>query len=144
MTREGKVTQIFPHREGRVFTLREAEQLFPQVRRITAEAHSRLEPVRLSFESTGPTNPRLPEIERDYERIVKRWVNKMERLGLVVKGLWLVDFDTGDGYLCWKYPELKIGHFHDYTQGFGGRRPLAEVIEELDPDWAWYEKTRES
>ena len=63
-------------------------------------------------------------------------MSKMERLGLVVKGLWLVDFDTGDGYLCWKYPELRINHYHEYNAGFAGRRELAEVIEELDPDWA--------
>ena len=67
---------------------------------------------------------------------MRRWVAKMERLGLVIKGLWLVDFDTGDGYLCWKFPELKLGHYHTYQEGFSGRRPLREVIEEFDPDWA--------
>ena len=67
---------------------------------------------------------------------VKRWMAKMARLGLVVKGLWLVDFDTGDGYLCWKFPELKIGQYHGYHEGYTKRRPLREVIEELDPDWA--------
>jgi len=67
---------------------------------------------------------------------VKRWMAKMNRLGLVVKGLWLVDFDTGDGYLCWKFPELRIGYFHAYHEGFTQRRPLHDVIEELDPDWA--------
>jgi hypothetical protein len=61
---------------------------------------------------------------------------KMARLGLMVKGLWLVDFDTGDGYLCWKFPELKIGQYHGYHEGYTARRPLREVIEELDPDWA--------
>ncbi len=83
-----------------------------------------------------PANPRMQEVERQYEIIVKAWVGKMERLGLVVKGLWLVDFDTGDGYICWKFPELKLGHYHGYHEGFGGRRPLREIIEELDPDWA--------
>jgi len=135
MKHDNKVTEIFPHSNGRVFTLQEAEALFPLVRRLTAEAHARLEPVRRRFENTPPENPRLPEIEQEYERIVKQWATKMERLGVVVKGLWLVDFDTGDGYLCWRFPELKIGHYHDYSQGFTGRRPLAEVIEELDPDW---------
>lgn len=131
-----KIHQIVARDDPRIFTLAEAEELFPLVRRITQAAHAELEPVRRSLESMLPTNPKLPLVEKEYEAVVKRWVAKMERLGLVIKGLWLVDFDTGDGYLCWKYPELKLGHYHNYHEGFGGRRPLREVIEELDPDWA--------
>jgi len=29
----------------------------------------------------------------------------MMRRGLEVKGLWLVDFDNGSGYYCWRYPK---------------------------------------
>jgi hypothetical protein len=122
--------------ETRVFSLSEARALFPLVRRITQEAHAELEPVRKQLDAILPSDPRLVQVERHYERIVKAWVGKMERLGLVVKGLWLVDFDTGDGYLCWKFPELKLGHYHSYHEGFSGRRPLDKVVEELDPDWA--------
>lgn len=130
------VLQISRRGDPRVFTLAEAEALFPLVRRITAHAWQELDPVRRQLEQVVPTHPQMREIERHYEAIVRRWVGKMERLGLVVKGLWLVDFDTGDGYLCWKYPELKICHYHGYHEGYSGRRPLREVVEELDPDWA--------
>jgi len=130
------LVQIVARDDTRVFTLAEAEQLFPLVRSITEEAWRELEPVRTRLESMVPSNPRARAVEREYEVIVKRWMAKMARLGLVVKGLWLVDFDTGDGYLCWKFPELRIGYFHGYHEGFPGRRPLREVIEELDPDWA--------
>jgi hypothetical protein len=106
------------------------------VRAITETAWRELEPVRRKLEAMAPVNPQIHEIERQYETIVKRWMAKMARLGLVVKGLWLVDFDTGDGYLCWKFPELKIGQYHGYHEGYTKRRPLREVIEELDPDWA--------
>lgn len=131
-----KIHQIVAQDDPRIFTLSEAEELFPLVRKITAMAYAELEPVRRNLEAMLPTNPMIREIEKQYEAIVKRWVAKMERLGLVVKGLWLVDFDTGDGYLCWKFPELKLGHYHNYHEGFSGRRSLREVIEELDPDWA--------
>ena len=130
------ITQIGSCRDPRIFTLEEARQLFPLVQRITNSAFDELCPVRQRLENLLSTDPRLVTVERDYEIIVKRWVSKMERLGLVVKGLWLVDFDTGDGFLCWKYPELKIGHYHDYDTGISGRRRLDEVIEELAPDWA--------
>jgi hypothetical protein len=119
-----------------VFTLAEAQALFPLVRRLTQTAYQELEPVRRSLEAMVPTNPLIQDVERQYEAIVKRWVGKMERLGLVVKGLWLVDFDTGDGYLCWKFPELRIGYYHDYHGGYSSRVPLRQVVEEFDPDWA--------
>jgi hypothetical protein len=131
-----QITQIGSLEEPRIFTLDEANELFPLVRRITHDAYRKLEPIKRRLENMLATDPRMVVVEKEYEAVVKRWVRKMERLGLVVQGLWLVDFDTGDGYLCWKYPELRIGHFHDYTSGFSGRRPLSEIIEELDPDWA--------
>lgn len=128
--------QIVARDETRVFTLAEAEEIFPLVRSITEAAWHELEPVRHKLEAMAPANPRIHEVEREYEMIVKRWMAKMRRLGLVVKGLWLVDFDTGDGYLCWKFPELRIGHYHSYQEGFTARRSLRDVIEEFDPDWA--------
>ena len=130
------IVQISAHNDPRMFTLAEAEELFPIVWRITRAAHAELEPHRRALETIAPMSPQLKPVERNYEVIVRRWVGKMERLGLVVKGLWLVDFDTGDGYLCWKFPELRIGHYHAYDQGFGARRRLHDVVEELDPDWA--------
>ena len=41
-----------------------------------------------------------------------------------IKGLWLVDFDSGAGYYCWKYPEPSLDYFHGYEEGFAGRLPL--------------------
>jgi len=35
--------------------------------------------------------------------------------------LWLVDFDNGEGYYCWSYPEPAITHYHGYDDGFAGR-----------------------
>lgn len=130
------IAEIIAAGETRVFSLSEAKALFPLVRHITQTAYAELEPVRKSLEAMLPTDPRIADIEYQYEAIVKRWVGKMERLGLVVKGLWLVDFDTGDGYLCWKFPELRLAHYHGYDEGFANRRPLEQVVEELDPDWS--------
>lgn len=136
MTDAAEIFQIMARREPRAFSLAEAEGLFPLVRRITHAAFVELEPVRHNLERLVPASPEARTVEAEYERIVRRWVGKMERLGLVVKGLWLVDFDTGDGYLCWRFPELKIGYYHGYHEGYDHRRPLRDVVEELDPDWA--------
>ena len=54
-------------------------------------------------------------------RAVSHWARSMEALGLEVKGLWLVDFDNGSGYFCWRWPEEELAFFHGYEDGFDGR-----------------------
>jgi hypothetical protein len=131
-----QIHQIGAVGEPRMFTLAEAEALLPLVHNITGQSARELEPVKQRLNNMLATDPRMPAVQSEYEGIIKRWVSKLERLGVVVKGLWLVDFDTGDGCLCWKYPELRIAYYHAYDEGYAGRRPLRDAIEELDPDWA--------
>lgn len=122
--------------DTRVFNLAEALELFPVVFRITKQAHENLVPVQRQLKLLPRGSSELTRAEERYRDLVNAWVSKLRRLGVTVKGLWLVDFDTGDGYLCWKFPELRLSHYHGYEEGFSGRRPLPEVIDELDPDWA--------
>ncbi|MBS1269065.1 MAG: hypothetical protein MAG794_00007 [Gammaproteobacteria bacterium] len=131
-----QIHQIGSIGEPRMFTLAEAQALLPLIQNITEQAAEELAPVKKRLDNMLATDPRTPGVQSEYEDVIKLWVSKLERLGVVVTGLWLVDFDTGDGYLCWKYPELRIAHYHGYDEGYAGRSPLAEAIEELDPDWA--------
>ena len=55
------------------------------------------------------------------QAVIERWSREMEALGAEVKGVWLVDFDTGSGYYCWRWPETALDHFHGYEDGFDGR-----------------------
>ena len=64
------------------------------------------------------------ELEAATNSIVESWAEEVTSLGCEVKGLWLVDWDCGDGYYCWKYPEDSIAFFHGYKDGFQGRVPL--------------------
>jgi hypothetical protein len=59
----------------------------------------------------------LPDVRSRTERAVE----EAERLGAEVKGVWLVDFDNGSGYYCWRWPEEKLEYFHAYEDGFAGR-----------------------
>ena len=93
----------------RVFSLSEARALLPQVRGLTADAVTRY--------------GRLPG-EEERREVAEEWARELRSLGLEIKGLWLVDFDSGAGYYCWKYPEAALAHFHSYEEGFAGRVPL--------------------
>jgi hypothetical protein len=98
----------------RTFTLEEARGLLPRVRELTEEAARRY----VQFGEGGI------EAEEARHRVVEEWAEGILSLGLEIKGLWLVDFDSGAGYYCWKYPEKSLGHFHGYEEGFSGRVPL--------------------
>ena len=95
----------------RIFSYEQAAALLPEVQRITSDAVERLEAV-VSDESEA------------YERIVTEWAEHVMSLGIEVKGLWLVDFDSGGGYYCWRHPEAALEYFHGYEEGFGGRVKL--------------------
>ena len=95
----------------RIFSYEQAAALLPEVARITGEAVERLDRI----ESEEPT---------EYERIVTEWADSIVDMGVEVKGLWLVDFDSGGGYYCWKHPEPALEYFHGYEEGFGGRVKL--------------------
>lgn len=70
---------------------------------------------------------RAHELEAQVDELIKRWQGKVQRLGAHPKGLWLVDFDHGAGYFCWKFPETTISHEHGYQDGFSGRRPVMKA-----------------
>jgi regulator of sirC expression with transglutaminase-like and TPR domain len=99
--------------EKRRFTLDEARQILPQVQQITSDAVGRYVQLGSGDES-----------EEERQVIVREWVQQVSSLGVEIKGLWLVDFDSGAGYYCWKYPESALEYFHGYEEGFAGRLPL--------------------
>ena len=111
----------------RIFTLREAMDLLPRVREITREAVACTEEIAAQLQNTSDSRARRP-LEEEYNAAVQDWAENILELGVEVKGLWLVDFDSGDGiYYCWSHPEPTIEFFHDYGAGFAGRRPLGKL-----------------
>ena len=122
-----QLTEIIPSGQRRVFSLEEAKELLPLIKRITAQSEHELRRV-LTFMKHGqlPTEKKK-ELQRKTDRIIARWSAKISRMGVVVKGLWLVDFDMGRGYYCWKYGEEEIRYYHTYEDGFAGRVPLEQV-----------------
>lgn len=106
-------------REPRAWSLEAARAVIPDVRRRTERAVKEIEAL-----IEGRSQRELDaDAERrgQIERVVSLWVREMEALGADVKGLWLVDFDNGNGYFCWKWPEDELEHFHGYDDGFDAR-----------------------
>ncbi len=103
-----------------IFTYEEAASLLPEVHRLTSIAVAEIEELEGADAAAGDP----PALSARYQSIVGRWAAEMIEFGLEVKGLWLVDFDSGSGYYCWKFPEPGLQFFHGYEEGFGGRVEL--------------------
>lgn len=107
-----------PSPETRVFTFDEACGLLPEVRRVTEEAYRKVSVLVETFPAAGAARDR---VQAQVDTIVTGWVESVTGLGIEVKGLWLVDFDNGSGYYCWRYPEPALQYYHSYEEGFRGR-----------------------
>jgi hypothetical protein len=108
----------------RIFTYDEALSTFPLVRDLTAAAVRQIEALTGSLGSREELDARREDLEEAQEKIVHAWAREVTAIGCEVKGVWLVDWDSGDGYYCWRFPEPSIAHFHTYDEGFAGRIPL--------------------
>lgn len=116
------MTIVSPRRQ--TFTYREALDSFPAVEALTTRAVRRIEALVNGLKSREEMDQRKKELEQACQQIVSEWTEEVTGLGCEVKGLWLVDWDSGGGYYCWKYPEDTVGHFHGYEEGFEGRVPI--------------------
>ena len=96
----------------KIFSYEEAAALLPEVQRMTADAVQEVE----ALANDAPRD--------EAQQIVGRWAESVMKMGIEVKGLWLIDFDNGSGYYCWQYPEESLQYFHGYDDGFGGRVKL--------------------
>jgi hypothetical protein len=105
----------------RRWTLATARALLPEVRARTAEAVPEVEKLLEERAAMDADSPGRAELEARLRHQIGRWARSMEALGVEVKGLWLVDFDNGSGYYCWRWPEQELGYFHTYEEGFPGR-----------------------
>ncbi len=122
----GKIYNLFSTSETvpTTHSVNSANDLLPLIRRYTQEAVDKTEALSVKLQYLHKDGPEFKLICREYDEVVMRWAERVHRLGGLAKGLWLVDFDTGEGYLCWKHPEMKVDHYHPYDGGYKTRVPI--------------------
>jgi hypothetical protein len=119
-----------PLSDRRIFSLTDARHLLPTVKALTADAVQDAEELSAELEALGadsgnqPPDEERERLNAELNQVVARWAGRIQELGLEAKGLWLVDFDNGHGYYCWKHPEETLLHFHGYDEGFAGRMKI--------------------
>jgi hypothetical protein len=122
----------------RYFTVAEANDLLPTLRPLVAkmlaarqrivDAQPELWPVLEKAANNGGSQ-KATAVLADFEQ-VQHSVKTIEKLGLELKDIntGLVDFlsqrEGRDVYLCWRYNEPTVAHWHDLEAGFAGRQPL--------------------
>lgn len=106
----------------RTFTVHQAREMLPLIYKITETSQVEVKKMINRLEALKEISSEKAEIiEKQINEEVNRWQDKVQKLGAVAKGLWLVDFDNGEGYYCWKFPENDIRYWHGYQDGFSGR-----------------------
>jgi hypothetical protein len=121
-----RIVPDYPDKTKKIFTLSQAQDLFPVVNQITEEAVKKAAIVEAEMIVLPEASDRSKALEESYQTLLQEWAEKIVALGCEVKGVWLVDFDNGEGYYCWKYPEESLEFFHDYSSGYSGRTPISE------------------
>lgn len=124
MPRQYNALLMQPQGDHRIFSLDEARALLPEVKALTADAVRRVEDLTARMQKVQVADSSRALLESNIEAAIREWTLSIAQLGLEAKGLWLVDFDNGQGYYCWCYPEDTVSHFHDYDGGFRGRMKI--------------------
>ncbi len=113
----------------RKFSLAETNQLLVLIHKITEDTDRDVTKISRQLELASHFDSILAQkSKKEIDRLIDSWFRKIEKLGGTPKGIWLIDFDFGQGYYCWKYPEVKIQHWHLYDEGFLGRKALGPAL----------------
>lgn len=130
----------------RYFSVEEANRLVPLLTRTFervrpwVERAQQLADTLGSGESTSDVHMDMLREERDalLERIRDELLQLTE-MGLEIKGAdGLVDFRAHRGeepvFLCWRFGEPGVTHWHGLEDGFSGRRPI-DSPDDFAPTW---------
>lgn len=105
---------VVPIHSRRTFSKEEAEGLLPVVRRITEGVSEEVLALQDEIRYVPHTEPLYKRLYSQIELAVRRWAIKISKLGCEPRGIWLVDFDAGDGWFTWRLGDEKLAFFHSH------------------------------
>ena len=108
-------------------------ETFERVRKLLEEGRENTRSLEAGQFPRDEAIRRRGEVDR-LARLIRTELVKVEEAGIVVKDVdGLVDFPAILGerhvYLCWKYPEKTVDHWHELDAGFAGRQPIKDESE---------------
>ena len=128
----------------KVFTLDEVNSILPQVRACITQLRAfrdgiiikeaQVDALEIVSEKRSDS-PQVIEAVKVYQQLVNQFydeINRMAAAGYHLKDLemGLVDFyaiyENRMVYLCWKWDEEKVTHWHDIDSGFSSRQPISK------------------
>lgn len=128
--------------QKRYFTLGEAEEIIPQIRKdllkliklkntinALSEVEIEFEDIYLNDRFDTKFNKKLHKLSYEFYRII----DKLESIGCILRDidLGLIDFlSTHNGkeiFLCYRIDEDRIAYWHYIEDGYEGRKPLKEL-----------------
>ncbi|MBI4081756.1 MAG: DUF2203 family protein [Candidatus Lambdaproteobacteria bacterium] len=119
---------------AKIFTYEEAQELIETLQERTAFVHARVDALRAQLRKYPHGSPKAAKLNEWVNTAITQWADEVIALGALPKGLWTVDFDSGEGYYyCWTLNEEELAYFHLYEEGFAGRRPLTELHKHASP-----------
>ncbi|ALO27284.1 DUF2203 domain-containing protein [Leptospira borgpetersenii] len=110
--------------ERKLWTYEEARKILPVIREITEEYHTYVSELTVPLREKILPENEMENIEEEVRKLILEWSSKIQKYGIEVKGLWLIDFDNGHGYYCWHLGEEDLLYEHGYEEGFAGRKPI--------------------
>jgi len=112
----------------KIFDYEQARALIPRVREITADANERVQQLTAEINRTAKSSARAQKLKEWINTVLAHWAGRVEEIGALPKGVWTVDFDSGEGFFfCWSYDEEDLAYYHRYDEGFPGRKPLTDT-----------------
>jgi hypothetical protein len=129
----------FASRAKKRFTVEQANQSLPLVRRIATDiVRSHADVIAIQNRVGRLVGTEQSAAQKELEKQIDRledYVDELREVGCELKdyAMGLVDFlgrhQGRDVCLCWKLGEERIGYWHELNAGFAGRQPISTIRE---------------
>lgn len=106
---------MIPIHSRRVFSKDEAESILPVIRRITERASAAAGEINDQIKFIPADEPLHKRLNMELDMIVRQWAIKVAKLGVNPRGVWLVDFDAGNGWFSWRMGDEGLSFFHPHN-----------------------------